>query len=99
TGLCTRDCDKQIDGAREHPDDIHPRVWTSQYRLAHPGDFDDVASEIAAIKSSLTLLPKEGLESLAFREARAIREMANRDPYRSAVQRLADDPIWIKYSR
>jgi hypothetical protein len=70
----------------------------AQYRLAHPTNFDTVDSEVAAIRSSLTILPKESFESLAYREAKAIKEMANMEPYKSALQKLANDPLWKKYS-
>lgn len=70
----------------------------AQYRVAHPNDFQEIGSEIAALKSSLTILPSEGFEYLAHREASAFKEMARDEPYRSAVARLAADPLWRKYS-
>jgi hypothetical protein len=68
------------------------------YRLAHPNDFQEIDSEVEAIKSSLTILPSEGFEYHAYREAKAFKDMASAEPYRSAVERLAADPLWIKYS-
>lgn len=70
----------------------------AQYRIVHPNDFREVDSEIAPIKSSLIILPSEGFEYLAYREASAFKEMAREEPYRSAVQRLAAYPLWRKYS-
>jgi hypothetical protein len=71
----------------------------AQYRLAHQNDFQEVDSEVAAVKSSLTILPKEGFEYLAYREAKAIKEIAKEEPYRGALQRLSTDPVWIKYAQ
>jgi hypothetical protein len=68
------------------------------YRLAHPNDFQIVDSEVAAVHSSLTILPREGFESLAYREAKAFQEMANDEPYRSALERISNDPLWRKYA-
>jgi len=67
------------------------------YRRGHTHNFNDVDSEVAAIRSSLTILPKEDLEPLAYREAKAINEMAAKEPYKSAVQRLESDSLWRKY--
>jgi hypothetical protein len=55
----------------------------AQYRVAHPNDFQEVDSEIAAIKSSLTILPSEGFEYLAYREASAFKGMARDEPYQA----------------
>jgi hypothetical protein len=71
----------------------------AQYWLAHPNDFNAVDSEVAAVKSSLTMLPKEGFDYLAYREAKAIKVMSKVEPYQSAVSRLSTDPLWIKYSQ
>ena len=38
-------------------------------------------------------LGNEGLDELAYREARAFTEMVD-EPYKSAVARIADHPIW-----
>jgi hypothetical protein len=70
----------------------------AEYRVAHPNDWQEVDSEVAAIKSSLTILVKEGFDYLAFREANALKEMTRDEPYRSAIERLAADALWIKYS-
>ncbi len=70
----------------------------AQYeREHHVGNVVD--SEVAAIRSSLQLSTEEGLEELAFREADAIKQMAANEPYRSAVAKLNDDPLWRKYAR
>jgi len=45
----------------------------------------------------LEALGNEGLDELAYREARALTEMVD-EPYKSAVARVADHPIWKKYS-
>jgi len=71
----------------------------AEYREAHPNDFGGIDSEVAAVKSSLTLLPREDLDYLAYKEAKAVKEMSKNEPYRSAVQRLAADLLWIKYSQ
>lgn len=71
----------------------------AEYQEAHPNDSQEIDSEVAAVKSSLTLLPREGFEYLAYKEAKAVKEMSKDEPYRSAVQRLATDPLWIKYSQ
>jgi hypothetical protein len=62
---------------------------------AHPVEVD---SEIAAIRFSLNALAKEGLEKLAYREADSVKQMASAEPYRTAIRRLASDPLWKKYS-
>lgn len=67
------------------------------YRRAHVHDFNEIDSEVAAIRSSLTILPKEGFEPLAYREAKAINEMADKEPDKSAVEKLKTDPLWRKY--
>jgi hypothetical protein len=71
----------------------------AEYREAHPNNFQEIDSEVAAVKSSLTILPKEGFVYLAYKEAKAVKEMSKDEPYRSAVQRLANDPLWTKYSQ
>jgi hypothetical protein len=71
----------------------------AQYRLAHLNDFNEVDSEVAAVRSSLTILPKEGFDYLAHREAKAVREMAREQPYRGAVERLSADPLWKRYAQ
>jgi len=45
----------------------------------------------------LEALGNEGLDELAYQEARAFAEMVD-EPYKSAVARIADHPIWKKYS-
>jgi hypothetical protein len=52
---------------------------------------------MAAILFFLEALGNEGLDELAYREARALTEMVD-EPYKSAVARITDHPIWKKYS-
>ncbi|MEI9479690.1 MAG: hypothetical protein WCO26_24395, partial [Deltaproteobacteria bacterium] len=40
-----------------------------------------------------------GLGHLAYREAKAVKEMSSKEPYKSAVIKLAEDPMWRKYSQ
>ena len=68
------------------------------YMRANPNATEEVAAETAAILFLLEALEKEGLDELAYREARVITEMAAAEPYRSAVAKIANHPIWIKYS-
>ena len=67
------------------------------YMRAHPNGAERVAAEMAAILFFLEALGNEGLDELAYREARALTEMVD-EPYKSAVARIADHPIWKKYS-
>jgi hypothetical protein len=60
------------------------------YESEHPGAINEVDSEVAAIRSSLELCMAEGLEELAYREAKSVTEIAANEPYRSAVAKLAD---------
>ena len=68
------------------------------YMRSNPNATEEVAAETAAILFLLEALEKEGLDELAYREARVITEMAAAEPYRSAVAKIANHPIWIKYS-
>ena len=68
------------------------------YMRSNPNGTEEVAAETAAILFLLEALEKEGLDELAYREARVITEMAAAEPYRSAVAKIANHPIWIKYS-
>ena len=68
------------------------------YRDTQPV-FDEIDSEVEAIRYSLATLENEDLADLAYREAAAVLSMATEDPYKTAVARLASDPLWIKYSR
>jgi len=62
---------------------------TSGKSLCHPpADFNHIDSEVAAIRSSLELCAVEGLEELAYREAKAVKTMGVDEPYRIAVERL-----------
>jgi hypothetical protein len=85
-----------------------PKSWLStffhelghvKHRQAHGAQFDEIESESWAVKFSLERLETQGYEELAYREADAVKAMATVDPYRSAVELLKDDPIWLKYSR
>jgi hypothetical protein len=58
-----------------------------------------IATEVAAILSSLTLCVAEGFEQLAYREAENMKLLASNEPYKSAVARLQDNPVWRKYAR
>jgi hypothetical protein len=40
----------------------------------------------------------EGVEELAYREAKSVKEIAANEPYRSAVSKLAEDELWRKYT-
>jgi hypothetical protein len=68
------------------------------YEIEHPGAINEVDSEVAAIRSSLELCVAERVEELAYREAKSIKEIAADEPYRSAVEKLADDKLWRKYA-
>jgi len=68
------------------------------YEREHPGGIDIVDSEVAAIRSSLELCVVEGVEELAYREAKSVKEIAADEPYRSAVAKLAEDELWRKYA-
>jgi hypothetical protein len=68
------------------------------YEREHPGAIDKVDSEVAAIRSSLELCVVEGVEELAYAEAKSVKEIAADEPYRSAVAKLADDELWRKYA-
>jgi len=63
------------------------------YMRTHPNGAEPVAAEMAAILFFLEALGNEGLDELAYREARALTEMVD-EPYKSAVARIADHPIW-----
>jgi hypothetical protein len=67
------------------------------YRSAQPDPFDPIESEAFAIKHSLQALESGGLSVLAFQEASAVAQMASVEPYRSAVARLCNEPLWQKY--
>jgi len=69
------------------------------YRLSQVTDWNETDSEVEAIQFSLNALADEGLDDLAYREAEAIKHMAAREPYKSAVAKLTDVTIWRKYAR
>jgi hypothetical protein len=56
------------------------------YMRTHPNGAEPVAAEMAAILFFLEALGNEGLDELAYREARALTEMVD-EPYKSAVAR------------
>lgn len=58
----------------------------------------EIDSEATAIKFSLESLAACD-EELAYREAAAILEMSKAEPYKSAVAKIANDPIWKRYSK
>jgi len=70
----------------------------AKYERDH-APIDVVESEMAAIRSSLELCTQEGFESLAYREAEAIKQIASQEPYTSAAARLSADALWRKYAR
>jgi hypothetical protein len=70
----------------------------ASYMRSNPNGNEEVAAETAAILFLLEALEKEGLDEVAYREAQVITEMAAAEPYRSAVAKIANHPIWIKYS-
>ncbi len=59
-----------------------------KYHSIRAADFNHIDSEVAAIRSSLELCAVEGLEELAYREAKAVKTMGVDEPYRIAVERL-----------
>ena len=67
------------------------------YMRSHSYGAETVGAEMAAILFLLEALEKEGLDELAYREARTISEMTA-EPYKSAVAQIANHPIWKKYS-
>ena len=67
------------------------------YMRTHSYGAETVAAEMASIVFLLEALEKEGLDELAYREARTISEMTA-EPYKSAVAQIANHPIWKKYS-
>jgi hypothetical protein len=69
------------------------------HRNSKAGSIDWVESEIDAIKFSLSALSEEGLDDIAYREAATVLQMTSDEPYKSAVSRLSEDPVWKKFSR
>jgi hypothetical protein len=67
------------------------------YMRTHSYGAETVAGEMAAILFLLEALGNEGLDELAYREARIISEMTA-EPYKSAVAQIANHPIWQRYS-
>lgn len=70
----------------------------ARYRVSHTGSFSSVDSEVAAIFHSLESLASEGLHDLARQEARAVVAMGIAEPYKSAIEQLAAQPLLMKYS-
>jgi hypothetical protein len=70
----------------------------AEYRITHQDKYDEIASEVTAIRRSLELLGNEGFPELAYREAANVKEMTDSEPYKSAVARLVNDPLWVKYA-
>jgi hypothetical protein len=71
----------------------------ARYLVTHQLHEDEVGSEREAIRFSLEALTNEGYINLAYREAENVKEMAKEEPYKSAVARLVNDPLWNKYGR
>jgi Zn-dependent peptidase ImmA (M78 family) len=69
----------------------------ARYLVTHQLHEDEIGSETEAIRFSLEALSNEGYINLAYREAENVKEMAKEEPYKSAVARLANDPLWKKY--
>jgi hypothetical protein len=65
----------------------------SRYSLEHREPIDEIASEAAAIRFSLEALTTEGYPALAYREASAVQVMGTKEPYKSAVNRLAKEVV------
>ena len=68
------------------------------YMRTHPNGAEASAAELAAILFLLEALGTEGLDELAYGEARVFTDMAAAEPYKSAVAQIADHPVWKKYS-
>lgn len=71
----------------------------AKYLVTHQLHPDEIASETEAIRYSLEALANEGFINLAYREAENAKQMAKEEPYKTAVARLANDPLWEKYAR
>jgi len=68
------------------------------YRFSSSETWNEIDSEVEAIRFTLVALDAENLMHLAYREARAVKDMSYKEPYKSAVTKLAKYPIWRKYS-
>jgi len=68
------------------------------YRNSQPKDWNEIDSEVEAIRYALKALADHGLDDLAYREAEVIKQMAGQEPYKSAVAKLADLELWRKYA-
>ena len=69
------------------------------FRDEHGPNPSEVASEVEAIRFSLEALVAEGFDEMAYREANNVKQMAGKEPYKSAVACLQTDPLWRKYAR
>jgi hypothetical protein len=69
------------------------------HRYSTPSAWSRVDSEVEAIRFSLATLDSENLSQLAYREADAVKNMASEEPYKSAITKLAENPVWRKYAR
>jgi hypothetical protein len=70
----------------------------SLYRYSAPEVWNQIDSEVEAIRFTLVTLDSENLGHLAYREAKAVKDMSSQELYKSAVAKLEKDPIWRKYS-
>jgi hypothetical protein len=70
----------------------------AKYTVTHRRHPDEIASEAEAVRFSLEALASEGYPNLAYREADNVQHMAKEEPYKSALARLANDPLWRKYA-
>jgi hypothetical protein len=71
----------------------------AEYERDHSGPINEFEAEAFAIRRSLELFVAEDFEDLAYRVAANIKALAANEPYRSAVERLANDDLWRKYAR
>lgn len=70
----------------------------AHYNNRNPGVNNQIDSQAAAFKFSLESLAACD-EELAYREGVAILGMSTAEPSKSALARIANDPIWKKYSK
>jgi hypothetical protein len=64
-----------------------------------PRGATDADDEAFAISYSLKRLDSAGFPNIARDEVKKVRDMANREPYRTAVKQLASDKYWKKFSK
>lgn len=70
-----------------------------EYRATAGEAWNEVASEVEAIRFSIEALDVEGFPDLAARETAAILEMSGAEPYKSAVDVLQGVPVWQRYAK